>query len=1022
VEFRVLGPIEVQHSDERIELPGARPQALLAAGLLDANRILTVPRLVDVVWGDEPPASAPGLVHTYIWALRRALHRPNEPKIIITRPPGYLVQVEPDQLDLHRFESLVSAGRAAATEGREVEAAEKLRAALALWRGPALAGFDTPVLRAEATRLEEMRLAVVEERVAVDLRLGRLGALVVELTGLVSTYPLREHLRAELMRTLYRLGRQSDALDVYRQGVEVIRAELGLDPGPELRKTQQEILSGERAVAGPRQAPEAVAAGVVRTQASAAGAGLVPAQLPPAINDLIGRDLVVEELRGLLLSAADADRSAVCAIAGKAGSGKTALALRVAHLVRSAFPDGQLFVDLRGTNHAAAATPWEVAGVFLRAFGVDPGRIPEPVDERVALLRSTVAGRRVLFLLDNAASPAQVRPLLATQRGCAVLITSRTPLTGLDGHAHLELDVLGEDDARHLLARLAGAERVAAEPDAAAEIARLCGGLPLAVRAVGARLAARRHWPLSVLAGRLQDEHRRLDELTAGDLEVRASLELSYRAVAEPERLAFRRLGALGVPDFSPWLLVPLMNVPLADVERIADRLADAQLLDHAGMECYGHVRYRMHDLIRIYAGERDRAEETTNDRRDAIRRTLDCLLALTQGVWAGTASGEVRAWAAADGDRFRLPADLADQLLANPTIWLNAERQTLVASVQRGTEVGLHGPACELAAVLLSSRRIQDYFDEWYRVHSAALAGARVAGHRSGEAVLELGLGQLRYSQDRLTEAVTHYERARSIFRQTGDRRREANCLVPLAAIHAEQGEFRQAQRLLDPAIEICTELDDDDGLAEAMYRLGYIHRELGEFPESLNCTSQAVALYRKSGSRRGEGLALRAVGLHYRATGELDAAEQAATEAVEVFKISGDRLLTAYGEQALAKVYLRQGHHAAAGNLLRECLSVCEALEDAFGIALVLRTIGELHLAEGDLDAAVRRFDASIAGWEELRLPLFAARTRRDLADAYERQGDHDTARTVRDLAMRAFRAFGSREYHELCWARTR
>jgi tetratricopeptide (TPR) repeat protein len=380
-----------------------------------------------------------------------------------------------------------------------------------------------------------------------------------------------------------------------------------------------------------------------------------------------------------------------------------------------------------------------------------------------------------------------------------------------------------------------------------------------------------------------------------------------------------------------------------------------------------------------------------------------------------------VRAWVA-DGDRFRLPSDLADELLANPTIWLNAERQTLVASVQRGTEVGLHGPACELAAVLLSSRRIQDYFDEWWRVHSVALAGARTAGHRSGEAVLELGLGQLRYSQDRLTEAVTHYERARSIYRQTGDRRREANCLVPLATIRAEQGEFRQAQRLLDPAIEICTELDDDDGLAEAMYRLGYIHRELGEFPESLNCTSQAVALYRKSGSRRGEGLALRAVGLHYRATGELDAAEQAAREAVEVFKISGDRLLAAYGEQALAKVYLRQGRHAAAGDLLRECLSVCEALEDAFGIALVLRTIGELHLAEGDLDGAVRRFDASIAGWEELRLPLFAARTRRDLADAYERQGEHGAARTVRGLAMRTFQAFGSREYRELRSARTR
>jgi tetratricopeptide (TPR) repeat protein len=588
-------------------------------------------------------------------------------------------------------------------------------------------------------------------------------------------------------------------------------------------------------------------------------------------------------------------------------------------------------------------------------------------------------------------------------------------LTGVDGRAHLELDVLTEDDARQLLARLAGRARVEAEREAAAEIARLCGGLPLAVRAAGARLAARPHWPLSVFAGRLRDEHRRLDELSAGDLEVRASLELSYRAVDAREQLSFRRLGALGVPDFSPWLLALLIGVPLAEAEQSADRLADAQLLDHAGVGPYGQIRYRMHDLIRIYAGERDRAEESAQDRREAIHRTLEGLLDLAECVWAGTASGGMRAWVA---DRTRLPlqVNLADELLADPTAWVNAERQTLVATVQRGTEVGLHGLACDLTAVLLSSRRIQGHFDEWWRVHSAALAGARTAGHRSGEAVLEMGLGQLRYSQDRLAEAVTHYERARSIYQQTGDRRREANCLVPLATIRSEQGEFQQALQLLEPAIEICTELDDSDGLAEAMYRCGYVRRDLGQYAESLACTSQAVTLYRKSGNRRGEGLALRAVGLHYRATGELDPAEQAASEAVGVFTMLGDRLLQAYGEQALAKVYLRQGRCATANHLLRHCLSVCQAMEDAFGIALVQRTLGELHLAEGDLNAAVRQFDASIAGWEELRLPLFAARTRRDLADAYDRRGDHATAGAVRTQAMETFRHFGSREYDEL------
>jgi tetratricopeptide (TPR) repeat protein len=287
--------------------------------------------------------------------------------------------------------------------------------------------------------------------------------------------------------------------------------------------------------------------------------------------------------------------------------------------------------------------------------------------------------------------------------------------------------------------------------------------------------------------------------------------------------------------------------------------------------------------------------------------------------------------------------------------------------------------------------------------VHSAALAGARAAGHLSGEAVLEMGLGQLRYSQDRLGEAVTHYERARSIYRQIKD-------------IRSEQGELQRALQLLEPALESCAELNDDDGLAEALYRCGYVHRELGDYEQSLTCTSQAVTLYRKSGNRRGEGLAVRAIGLHYRATGELDAAEQAADEAVGMFKMLGDRLLQAYGEQALAKVFLRQGRCVAAGHLLRECVGVCRALEDDFGIALVQRTLGELCLAEGDLDAAVQQLNASIAGWEQLRLPLFAARSRRDLAEAYERQGNRAHARTVRTRAMETFRRFGSREYEEL------
>ncbi len=1028
MEFRVLGSFEVWADGRQLELTAAKQQALLVTGVLDANRVVSVARLVDAIWGDDPPNTAAALVQTYVHGLRRLLHQPDQPPVIATRPPGYLVRVEPGQLDLHTFERLLAEGRAAAAQGDDRAAAQALRAGLTLWRGRALEGLQTPVLRSESARLEHLRMSALEERISAELRLGQLAPLVAELTGLIAAHPWREGLRGQLMLALHGLSRQAEALDAYREARAVLSAELGIDPGAELQGLHQAILRGDPpqyrpvAEAGPSVQPGGTGALTVGPGGLIEGSGpelvpvrTIPSQLPPAIADLTGRQSEIAKLREALSSAPEADHPVLCAISGKAGSGKTALALSVAHLVRSTFPDGQLFARLQGGDPGSAAVPHDIVGAFLRALGVDAARLPEGVEERTALLRSLLAERRVLIVLDDAACEAQVRPLLPAHPGCAVLVTSRTALVGLDGRAAVPLDVLDAVDATALLGRIAGPDRVAAEPAAAAEIVALCGGLPLAVRIAGARLASRGQWPLSVLAARLRDGYRRLDELTAGDMGVRASLELSYRGVSEPERAAFRALGALGVPDFSPWLLGPLLDIGVADAERLADRLADAQLLDPAGVGADGEIRYRMHDLIRLYANERAAAEEPTDARREALTRVLSCLLVILEEVWARTASGAVRRRPLHDPEHLPAPSRPVPAPV-NGDAWLEAERWTLVAAVERASELGLHGPACDLAALLSSSLRIHNRFDEWWRTHDAALAAARAAGDRRGEAALLFGLGQLRYEQDRFEDARVYFEAALSISAEIAEPYCEAGCLTALATVHSEQGRFAEALQLLPRAIAICREVDDSDTLAEAAYRVGYVHREVGQFAEALSASQEALELYTAAGNRRGEGLTLRSIGLVHRAVGALDEAQEAFERAVAVFCDTGDRLLQAYSLQSLAKVHIRQGRSVRARKPLAECLAICEGLGDSFGTALMLRTIGELHLAEGELDQALNYLTAATARWELLELPLFRARTQRDLAELHERRGDRDAAAAVRAMALETFREYGSREYDEL------
>jgi DNA-binding SARP family transcriptional activator len=563
MQLRILGPLELWHGGRLVAL-APKQRVVLAALLLRANRVAPAGWLVEQVWGDAPPATATKTLQSLVLRLRHVLPTGT----VVTRPPGYLLEVAPDQLDILVFRQLAHDAAVAAGSGDHGRAAEHWRQALALWRGQALADVDAESLhRDEVPALEELRLGGLEACIDAELRLGRHAHLIAELSGLVAAHPLRERFWAQLVLALYRSGRRADALTTYQDARKIFVAELGVGPTRALQNLQHQILNDDpvldlpsvpvsgtlpvaRAVLtadpslGPPEPdpPAAAARSAVPTagtggpppSASVSAPAVRPRQLPPDIASFVGRERELAALECLLGQAGPGGSMVIVAIDGAAGVGKSALANHAAHRLASQFPDGQLYVDLRGDAAGPAPLrPGEVLGRFLRALGADGRHLPAQPEERVGLLRSLLAERRLLVVLDNAATAAQVRLLLPASPTCAALITSRRHLAELDGAVHLHLDLLGADESVALLARLAGPHRVAAEPAASAEVTRLCGRLPLALRIAGARLAARPAWSVDTLAERLRDQRLRLDELELDGLAVRASLQLAYRELRD---------------------------------------------------------------------------------------------------------------------------------------------------------------------------------------------------------------------------------------------------------------------------------------------------------------------------------------------------------------------------------------------------------------------------------------------------------------------------------------------------------
>lgn len=860
MEFGLLGPLEVRRTDRLVPLPGGKRRALLAMLLLRPNRVLPVNRLVDALWGDAPPATARAQLQAHVSGLRRALGGGNG--LIETRAPGYLIRVQPHQLDVEVFEQRAARGRAAAASGRTGEAAAAFASALTLWRGPALADVSGEFVAAASRLLAERRLVVLLERIDADLRLARHAELVPELTALAAEHPLRERVQVALMTALYRCGRRAEALATYRRSRDLLRDELGVDPSTELRQLEQAMLRADPVLDVPDRTGPA--------------AGRPPAQLPADIADFTGRARQVAELHDLLApdgpGAAGTTAVRVVAVVGRAGVGKTALAVHAGHRLAAAYPDGQLYVNLQGCGRAPVPATEALAGV-LRALGVDATQLPAGIAQRAALYRSRVAGKRMLVMLDDAAGEAQVRPLLPGTLGCAVLVTSRRRLDALAGARTVTLQAMDPATAIELLSRITGSERTGAEPEAAAEVVRLCGWLPLAVRIAAARLAARPHWPLSRMVGLLTGEQGRLDELRAGDLEVRASLSLSYEGLDATARRGFRLLALLDGPDVGGWALAALLGISTRHAGAVLDLLVEAGLLEITEHPGTGADRYRFHELIGPYAAERLQAEESPSTRASALTRLLSTGLALARQI--NRARFGVPSWFDTGGTAAQpREPEMSAQVSAAATAWFDAEQDTLAGAVRQAAAAGPGDVAWRLADALVfcflhrgAEVHLAGRVDAWRRGHKRMLAAARHAGCARGEAALLLGLGALDCFRNRAEEASQVLARAESMFQDLHQPagRAFARCATGLVHLLRDQpgsslSDFHQALRTFH-------ETGDQLGVAMAEHSIGRTYlRQHGATGAEAHLRA-AVASFRSLGHHTGEATALDSLGkLHHR------------------------------------------------------------------------------------------------------------------------------------------------------------
>ncbi|MEV7969209.1 BTAD domain-containing putative transcriptional regulator [Sphaerisporangium sp. NPDC088356] len=870
MEFRIMGALEVRDGAEDHTPTVPKHRDLLALFLLNARRPLTAGRLRQLLWPREDGDRSDSLIRGYIGRLRQLLGK----DVITTVSGTYTLAIEDHQVDVGRFRRLVHEG----LTGRDVG---KLREALSLWRGPVLADVDPDAQRWIETRrlreeLEELRLLALERRIGLDLEAGHHRMLLAELRMLVAQHPLWQSLRALYMLALYRSGRRVDALAAYTALRDHLDDGHAIEPDPDLQLLYHRMLHDDvmlHVSAGP------------------------PVLLPCDVAHFTGRAHLLDQLI-----------SGLVVVHGQAGVGKSALAVHAAWLHRDRFPDGILYADLRESTRPAA-----ILEDFLRWLGCPAQAVPAGFDQRQKLLRTYTANRRMLVLLDNAADESQVRPLLTS---CPTVVTSRSALGGLTGAARVPLGMLDDDEACVLLVKLIGKER--ADDEGVRKVVRFCGGLPIALRVAGSRLAARPGWTPGYLAGLLEDESRRLDRLHSGDQTVRSVYAIGYDGLSRETRRLLRLLGTLSAPDVADWAVQIFGDQ--------ADALLDAGLLEAHTVDVAGQVRYRLHDLTRLFARERLMEEDGVQ----VVRAALAKLQAL--------------AVARLQTSRFTLvssapsPGNFATRDIKESVEWLAAERAFLVCLVDDLHGVVLDDGAWRLAHLLVPFLERWRFLDDWHQVCETGLKAARRTGDVRAEALILRDKGDLHRAERRWDEALDLLTRALDMLRREGRSRDVAHTQRRLGQVLLDQGRLGEAERTLTECLHALG--GSASGTAEALQALGTVLHRARRPEEAADRLAVAAEHFAGLGDRHRHTDTLLELASVRLAQGRVPQARECAEKARGIAVRLGDRLLDARALLALAWVNHAEGAGGLAREMAEEALKAFDSVGDEQGreAALVL------------------------------------------------------------------------------------
>jgi DNA-binding SARP family transcriptional activator len=920
MQVRLLGPVDVVVEGGPRPVNGLRRKAVLAALALHHGQVVSTGRLVDVVWGESAPATVVNSLQSHISYLRGVL---GSRAAILARPPGYLLNLGGDATDAQAAERLLRQGRQAAAPARGVR---DLREALALWRGRPLADVTGSAwLEEQSQRLDLLADQVRRALFEASLAAGEHAGIVPGLEQMAAADPLDEQVHGQLMLALYRCGRQADALAVFRRLQAALAEQLGIDPGPALRDLQTAILRQDQALEAPAQSPVPLVARPAPPP--------VPAQLPPAVPGFAGRSAELARLDAVLAQA-QPERPAgsavvISAVSGTAGVGKTTLAVHWAHQVAPQFPDGQLYVNLRGFDPGGQpAAPAEALRGFLDALGVPQTGIPDGLQARAGLYRSLVAGKRMLVVLDNASDPEQVRPLLPGSPGCLVIVTSRSELAGLvaaEGACLVSLDVLTTAEASDLLARRLGPARVASEPEAVAEIIGRCARLPLALAVAAARAAARPGFPLAAIAAELRGATATLDPFGGTDLatDVRAVFSWSCRLLSSGAARLFRLLGLHPGPDISVPAAASLASVTPQRARVLLAELTSAHLLSE-----HAPGRYACHDLLRAYAAEQAGMVDPDQDQIAAIRRMLDHYLH----------TGHRAAIALAP---YLDPLTLAT---ADPTVivgefatgedalcWLASEHAPLLAAVHRAAAAGFSTHAWQLAwalSPLLLRRGLWDQLD----------------------AVCEVGLDAAR---------------------RTGDAAGQARCLHRLANRYAKSGRIHESVSALQQALRHYESVGDLANRATIHSTLLWVAVQQERPADALSHALRAQELYRAAGNRIGQTVGLADIGYCHAMLGDYQQALACCEQALAEIQEAGERDSEASVWDSLGYVHHRRGDHQQAITCYQRAIEICRERTDRYNEATTLDTLGDVHRSAGDNRAARRAWTLALRILDQLGHP---------------------------------------------------